>query len=316
MKDCSVVAKRLSDTVRHIPQWAYSSAALGAGLVWSFGGLATRMANKSDAWQYLIWRSLGIIVVIEALQRFRPRNQKAERPAVIRAFTSGKPTIAACFSLLVASLGFVYALKNTTAANAAFLASLTPLIAVFLARIFLHERLTLVTFVAMAIALSGLAIMVVADLGVGNMRGNLSAVASAVGFAFYTICVRSNRTQDWSPVMPGYALMLIVVCSTVALANGKPLVPPANDVFWAVLHGGLFIVVGTSLFNLAARHTPAVAMTIFAQTETVFVPFWIFLAFDETPKIATLFGGVLILGAVIGKAIAEARLSGPATLPV
>ncbi len=352
MGDFRIVDGRSSKDVPKKPQWVYSVFALSAGLVWSFGGLATRMAKHSDAWQYLIWRSLGVIVVIECLQLWRTRTANApssvdqltvnstssvsdsiarhpspaghpstqelpvvSRFMVVRAFTSGWLTVIACFALLAASLGFVYALKNTTAANAAFLGSLTPLIAVLLARVFLHEKLTLVTVVAMAIALGGLAIMVVSDIGVGNMRGNLSAVASAFGFATYTVCVRSNRQRDWAPVMPGYAAMLVVICSIVVLGNNKPLVPPLADVAWALLHGGLFIVFGTSLFNLASRHIQAVAMTVFAQTETVFVPFWIFLAFDETPKVATLIGGAMILAAVIGKAFVEARLAEPIPFP-
>ena len=40
--------------------------ALSAGAVWSFGTVLARAADGSDAFQYLIWRSLGIIVVVEA----------------------------------------------------------------------------------------------------------------------------------------------------------------------------------------------------------------------------------------------------------
>ena len=74
-----------------------------------------------------------------------------------------------------------------------------------------------------------------------------------------------------------------------------------------MLHGGVLIVIGTILFNIASRSVPAVAMTIFAQSETVFVPIWIFLWFSERPKPATLVGGAIILTAVLGKAILDGR---------
>ena len=35
-----------------------SLVALGSGVVWSFGAIAARLADQSDAFQYLIWLSL------------------------------------------------------------------------------------------------------------------------------------------------------------------------------------------------------------------------------------------------------------------
>jgi drug/metabolite transporter (DMT)-like permease len=209
--------------------------------------------------------------------------------------------------LFTASLGFVYAIKNTTAANAAFLASLTPLLAVLLARVVLGEHLTRVTVGAIVLAFVGLGVMLTADLGVGNMKGNIAAVCSSFGFAVYTVCVRSDPRADWSPVLPGYASMMIAVGAAVSLANGRPVVPPIDDIGLALFHGGILIVVGTLLYNEATRHLPAVAMTVFAQTETVFVPLWIFLWFSERPRNTTLLGGAIILVAVVGKAVLDAR---------
>ncbi|MBI5089829.1 MAG: DMT family transporter [Actinobacteria bacterium] len=284
--------------------------ALSAGLVWSFGGVTARSADHSDAFQYLIWRSIGIIVVIELIARFR------HRPAVTpTAFTSGRMMLLADVMLLLASIAFVYALKTTTAANAAFLASMTPLIAGVFARIFLGERITRVTVVAIGIALIGLIVTVWGDLEAGNMVGNVSAVMSSVGFAGYTVCVRTNPHRDWSPVMPGYSVMMIAICSAVSLAGGKTLLPPAGDVAYGLVHGGVFIVVGTLLFNVAARQVPAVAMVVFAQTETIFVPVWTFVFLSETPTRTSLLGGAIILAAVIGKAIVDATRSHPVETP-
>ena len=73
----------------------------------------------------------------------------------------------ACGCLLLASIAFVYAVKNTTPANAAFLASIAPLVAVVLARFTLGEPLTVVTIVAVAVASVGLVVTVAGDLGAG-----------------------------------------------------------------------------------------------------------------------------------------------------
>ena len=276
--------------------------AIGAGLVWSLGVLTARLASHTDAWQYLIWRSIGILVVMETLSRLRGRTLQVKL-----AFTSGRHMLVANAGLLVASLMFVYALKNTKAANAAFLGSLTPFMAAVLSRAFLRERLTRVTIVASLVAAGGVLTMVVTDLEAGNMRGNVAAVCSSIGFAVYAVCIRSRPDVDWSPALTGYAVMLVALCAVVTVANGQPLVPPATDIGYALVHGGLLIVIGTTLFNAASRTVGAVAMTIFGQGEAVFIPIWVFLKFHERPQPATLIGGAIVLGAVIGKAVVDAR---------
>ena len=46
-------------------------------------------------------------------------------------------------------------------------------------------------------------------------------------------------------------------------------------------------------------------MTVFAQTEMVFVPLWVFLVLGDAPKAATVVGGAIIFAAVVGKAILD-----------
>ena len=283
----------------HIPLGA-SVMALSAGLVWSFGAVMARMASRADAFQYLIWRSVGVLVVVEVLRAVR------RQPSGVRtAFTSGKWMLTADLGLLLASLAFVYAVKTTTAANASFLGSVTPLAAVVLARVVLKERLSPVTIGALLVAFVGLVVTVLGDLHAGNMTGNVAALLASVGFAIYTISVRSNSSTDWSPVLPGYAAMMIVLCSVITLAHGKTLLPPAKEMALALTHGAVFIVAGTMLFNLGSKRVPAVPMTVFAQTEMVFVPLWVFLMLGEAPKPATILGGLIIFLAVVGKAILD-----------
>jgi drug/metabolite transporter (DMT)-like permease len=109
-------------------------------------------------------------------------------------------------------------------------------------------------------------------------------------------------------------LLMIVICSTITIADGNTLVPPAQDVWLALLHGGAFIVGGTVLFNLAARSIPAAAMTVFAQTEMVLVPVWAFLLLSESPTTSTLVGGTIIVTAVVAMALLDARHPPPSEL--
>jgi drug/metabolite transporter, DME family len=278
--------------------------ALSAGAVWSFGTVLARVADGSDAFQYLIWRSLGIIVVVEAWALFTGRPQ-----STIRAFTSGRRMMAANLALLLASIGFIYAVKTTSPATAAFLGSTTPLFGVVVARLFLGERIRWRTYVAIALALVGLVIMFTGDASSAgtNILGDVAALSSAAGFAFYAAIVRSAPDRDWTPVLPGYGVIMIVICSVITLANGGSFVPPAPDIGLAVLHGAVFIVGGTLIFNAASRRIPAAQMTVFAQTEMVLVPVWAFLLLSDRPTASTLLGGALIVIAVVGMALLDVR---------
>ena len=171
------------------------------------------------------------------------------------------------------------------------------------------------TYLAIAIAFVGLVIMVAGDLQVGdfadNIVGDVAALASAAGFAFYAAIVRSAPERDWSPVLPGYGVLMIVICATVTIADSNTLVPPAPDIGLALVHGAVFIVGGTLIFNIASRSIPAAAMTVFAQTEMVLVPVWAFLLLSERPTSSTLVGGTIIVIAVVGMAVLDARQAPP-----
>jgi drug/metabolite transporter (DMT)-like permease len=280
--------------------------------VWSLGGITAKVADGADPFQYLVWRSVAVIVVVEALSFLQ------RKPApTLTAYRSGRTMIIANVMLFIASFGFVYAVKTTSPANAAFLGSTVPIFGALLAWVILRERLNWVTIVAIVVAFIGLLVTVVGDLGSGTMVGNLAALSSAVGFAGYTVCVRSDRDRDWSPVLPGYAVMMIVVCGTVTLAKGNPLVPPTGDLLLALLHGGVIIVLGTYMFNHASKQVPAAVMTLFAQTEMVLVPVWSITLLGERPKTMVLLGGCIIFVAILGKAIYDARTANqaPVTAP-
>jgi drug/metabolite transporter (DMT)-like permease len=289
-----------------------SLLALGAGAVWSLGGITAKVADGADPFQYLVWRSVAVIVVVEVLSFLQ------RKPApTLTAYRSGRTMIIANVMLFIASFGFVYAVKTTSPANAAFLGSTVPIFGALLAWVILRERLNWVTIVAIVVAFIGLLVTVVGDLGSGTMVGNLAALSSAVGFAGYTVCVRSDRDRDWSPVLPGYAVMMIVVCGAVTLAKGNPLVPPTGDLLLALLHGGVIIVLGTYMFNHASKQVPAAVMTLFAQTEMVLVPVWSITLLGERPKTMVLLGGCIIFVAILGKAVYDARTANqaPVTAP-
>jgi len=278
--------------------------ALTAGTLWSFGGITVRLAPDSDSWQYLVWRSVGLLVAVEATALLRGRGL-----LLSRFVGGGLPGWIGAAGLSLAAIAFVYALKVTTIANAIFLASITPLLSLVLGRIILKEPLTPVSIIAIMLAGAGLLVMVGGDMGGGSLIGNAAALLSSVGFATYSICVRIAPGRDFTPALAGTAAMTLVVCAAVTVVSGHTLVPPAQDIAMALLHGAVFIGVGIACFNLASPVVPAVGLVVLAQTEAVFSPVWGWLLLGETPALTTLAGGALILSGVIMTAVAGLRPS-------
>ena len=95
----------------------------------------------------------------------------------------------------------------------------------------------------------------------------------------------------------------------MTFANGDTFVPPASDIApRRSLHGAVFIVGGTLIFNTASRSIPAAQMTVFAQTEMVLVPVWAFLLLSERPtRRARCSAASLIVIAVVGMALLDVR---------
>jgi drug/metabolite transporter (DMT)-like permease len=79
------------------------------------------------------------------------------------------------------------------------------------ARVFLGERIHWRTYFAIALALVGLAVMFTGDANgsSNNIVGDLAALSSAAGFAFYAAIVRSAPDRDWTPVLPGYGAIAV-----------------------------------------------------------------------------------------------------------
>ncbi len=279
-------------------------AGASAGLIWSLGAVTNRLADDTDAFQYLIWRSVGIIVTLELLAVVKHR-----RSPMVLSVTSGMTMVIGSFGLLGASLGFVYAIKNTTAANAALLSSMTPFVAAVLGWIVLRQRIANMTFAAMIVGLLGVLVMVSGDLGVGSARGNLAAVGCSFGFGVYMVSIRARRDLPWVAAMPGYCVPMIVLCGAVTLAGRRTLVPPMDDLALAFVHGAVFIVSGTFLFNWSSLTVAPVGMALLAQTETIAVPLLIAVVFGELPSRLALIGALIILVSLIMNAVGTSGAS-------
>ena len=280
---------------------------LAAGMFWSFTGVLVRSAPVSDGWQYLGWRSVGAALF------FGVYSGSTGRGSPVRNFLKlGGIGWLATITILMASLSYIFALKNTTVAATLFLSSCSPLLTGLLAFAVLRERLDLASLIAIGVGLCGVALMMLGKPdGTMTLFGNMLAFNSGLMFAIYNICLRRRTDLDFGPTMFVYALIAVAVSVVATLVNGKPLTPPAREIVIAVFNGVVFIGIGSALFIRGAAHVPAAGLAVLSQTEAVFGPLWVALIIGEVPAPSAILGGALILGAVVAMAVHGARRAPP-----
>ena len=274
---------------------------LGSAFCLSTSGVGLRVIEEADGWQILFYRSLSMmaLILIVLLLR-RPHNLKTR----IRALAWDDLALA-----LVLGTGFVayvFALLQTTVANALFVFSSAPFFAAVLGWIVLRERVAARTWIAIAAAMSGLAIMVSAGMMSGRMSGNLIALWLPISYAVSVVLVRRSQQPDM--------LLALFLAAGVATLITIPFIDDFS-LGWVDLGVSLYLGVfqvgaGFILLILGARYVPAAQVGLLALVEPVLGPVWAWLTVLEMPAQATLVGGAVILAAVgIDAAISAARSS-------
>ena len=158
---------------------------LGAGLCWSLGGIIVRSLTLTDVWEIVFWRAFFMLVFLAVLLLALRRRGAISSVRVIGVvgMLSG-----ACLAAQI--YFFILALSNTTAANTFVLMSLSPLFAALAGWLFLRERVAWHTWIAIAFALGGIAVMFGEGISNGRWLGNVFALCVPLGYACQIIFVR------------------------------------------------------------------------------------------------------------------------------
>ena len=274
---------------------------LSAGLCMSLGGPIIRLADDSTPWQFLFYRSLGAAAIILAYFLV------TRRPVLELVRSAGVNGLVGGLGLAVAFTGYVWGVMHSTVANALFLISASPLVAAFLGWMVLRERVARSMWFAMFGVIAGVTIMIGEGLAEGDLLGDLAALASAVGFAGFSVAIRRGRGTDMSPTILIGAAITTAFSAVMAAAGGTGLAAPMMDVGLAAAYGVLVIGAGIFMLTIGARNVPAAELLVLSLTEVVFASIWVWLAFGEVPSVLTLVGGLIILGSIGGQAVVGMR---------
>ena len=277
-----------------------------AGVLWSTVGLGIRLIEEAVVWQILLYRSISMSVFLYLVIRIRSGES-----SFVQIRRVGVPAIIAGLSLVAAYSGGIYAIQNTSVANAMLLFATAPFMAAVLGWIVLREPVRRATWVAIAVAIGGIAIMVADKSGSVALMGSLAALGSALGFAIFTVALRWGKTGEMLPSVFVSGLFAIVITIGVCQYQGLSLMIGARDGGIAMGMGVFQVGAGLILYTLGSRSLPAAELALLSLAEVLLGPFWVWLFLGETATVNTLLGGLVLLAAIAGNALSGKRRKPP-----
>jgi drug/metabolite transporter (DMT)-like permease len=200
---------------------------------------------------------------------------------------------AACYALTV--ILFVAANKMTTAANAILLQYTAPIYVAIFSYWLLKERVTRLDLGIIAMAIAGMVLFFLDDLSAGGYWGNLVAILSGISFAGTALFLRKQKNE--SP------LESVFLGNLLTFMIGLPfmLQSSPNPAGWVglILLGVLQLGCSYILYAEALKHVTALEGILIPILEPILNPIWVFLLLGEKPGKWAVFGGIIVLTAVV-----------------
>ncbi len=277
-----------SDFASTSPRRRGQLAIAGAAVAWSTAGALQRELSTDTATQ-MAGRAFVAAVALSALAYAQAPGQ-----AVRSVRSIGRAGVGIAICMAGASGMFIVALNRTTVANVLLVQALSPFIAVLLAWVLLRETASRRTWLATAVALTGVGVMV-GGPGSGSISGFVAAVIMTVLFAITIVVTRHRRDISMAPAVA--LSQIILFCVAVPFTHFGSLT--RHDALVMVAMGIFQTGLGQTLFVVGARLITAAEVALITMLEVVLGPMWVWLFYNEHPGAATLLGGVVVLVAVV-----------------
>jgi drug/metabolite transporter (DMT)-like permease len=252
---------------------------------WSLGGLMIKKVNLHPM-AIAGWRS-AIAVVFLLLWIRKPK------------ITGSLPQIGCAVAYAGNMFSFIAATKLTTAANAILLQYTAPAYVAIFGIWLLKEYPRRIDWWAVGLTLVGMVLFFFDRISLTGMWGNLAGVTAGITFAGLILLLRKQK--EGSPVES------VILGNALTALLAMPLlvrnIPTAQDWIWLALLGSIQTAVPYILYSIAIRHVTALEGTLVPVIEPLLNPTWAFLFLGEAPGFWAVVGGIIILSAVILRAM-------------
>jgi drug/metabolite transporter (DMT)-like permease len=270
---------------------------VGVTALWSMAGVVTRHLEQARSFEVTFWRSFFTVVsLLIILPLWQGRSVWSRLPLRSRYFWySG-----ICWSVMFTA--FMVALTLTAVANVLITMAVGPLLTALITRVFLGHRLPARTWVAIMLAGIGIAWMYGSQLSVGDpnfLIGSLVALCVPIaGSVQWTLTQKSQSEGQNLDLVP--SVMLGALMSTLlTLPLSMPFQASVHDVGLLAMLGLFQLAIPCALSVVCARVLKAPEVALLALLEIVFGIALAWWGANEAPQLSVLFGGALVLGALL-----------------
>lgn len=263
-----------------------------SALIWSFGGAIARFISIDDSWTTVFWRSVWAAAFLVAFMLWRDGGR-----GTIALFKGmGLPGLVVALCFATASTCFVVALGYTTVANIVLMQAGVPLIAALIGWIAFRERVSRITWAAIAAVIAGVVIMVSDSFG-GRVSPIGDGLALLIAFAFSTATVVTRRFAHVR--MTPATCTGTIIAAAFAATQASSFAVGSVDMAWLFAFGALNLGLGLALFATGARLIPAAFAALLGTFETILGPIWVWLIHAEVPSARTVVGGGVVFAALL-----------------
>ena len=256
----------------------------------SFGGLIVKSFEGANLWQILFWRSIffSIVVLFFLIITYKKNLFTSIYKVGLPGFFSG-------IVLSCGYAGYVFAMYNTTVANANFIIQTQTIFLAIFGYIFLKEKISKLTLASIFLAFGGIFLMLGSSLTAGQMIGNIAAFVMPISFAVLILTVRKYPSVDMIPLQ----LIAGVGAVIIGYLYSSKIIISSHDIFLGFVAGFFQVGFGFIFITIGAKTTPSALVGIIMLTEAILGPFWAWLFINETPPLVVLLGGAIVLSAVL-----------------
>jgi DME family drug/metabolite transporter len=265
---------------------------LFGGFCLSWGGFVIRSFEEASVWQILLLRSFFFMI---ALMGFLASTYKKNTIKIFKE--AGFSAVLGGLVMSLSFIAFVVAMTNTTVANVVFIISTQTMFLALFGYFYLKEKVSLVSFISILLAMSGITVMVGDSLSSGSFFGNLVALAIPINFSILVMIIRKNKNLDMIPAIFYSGIFSVIY----GLILSESFVFTSHDVLMGFFLGVPQLAFGFICITIGSRSTPSATIGLLMLSETICAPIWVLLFLNEIPPVSTLIGGFIIILAIIIK---------------
>ena len=265
---------------------------LFGGFCLSWGGFVIRSFEEASVWQILLLRSFFFMMalIIFLIITYKKNTIRVLKDAGFAGLLGG-------FVMSLSFIAFVVAMTNTSVANVVFIISTQTMFLAIFGYFYLKEKVSLVSFISILLAMSGITIMVGDSLTSGFFFGNLVALAIPINFSILVMIIRKNKNLDMVPAIFYSGIFSVIY----GLILSESFVFTSHDILMGFFLGVPQLAFGFICITIGSRSTPSATIGLLMLSETICAPIWVLLFLNEIPPVSTLIGGFIIIIAIIIK---------------